>query len=66
MVARGIAEVEEHNIKLVYVMRELWKRYGYWVGFAEAAQAFTLTPNVKDFILLQNELLEAVWKTRAS
>eukprot|EP00540_Astrosyne_radiata_P023030 CAMPEP_0116867180 /NCGR_PEP_ID=MMETSP0418-20121206/26471_1 /TAXON_ID=1158023 /ORGANISM="Astrosyne radiata, Strain 13vi08-1A" /LENGTH=323 /DNA_ID=CAMNT_0004502957 /DNA_START=166 /DNA_END=1137 /DNA_ORIENTATION=- len=44
--ARGIAEEEEHNIKLVYVMRECWKRYGKWSGFSEAAASFTLTPNI--------------------
>jgi hypothetical protein len=44
--ARGMAEEEEHNIKLVYVCRELWKRYGQWKGFSDAAQTFTLTPNI--------------------
>jgi len=42
----GIAEKEEHNIKLVYVTRELWNRYEHWKGFSEAGKAFTLTPNV--------------------
>ena len=46
MVQNGIAEEEEHNIKLVYVMKELWNRYGYWTGFREAAKSFTLTPNI--------------------
>ena len=45
-VAVGIAEEEEHNIKLVYVMKELWHRYNHWKGFSEAARSFTLTPNV--------------------
>jgi len=45
-VEAGIAEVEEHNIKLVYVMRELWSRYGRWTGFSEAAKSFTLTPSI--------------------
>lgn len=44
--ARGMAEEEEHNIKLVYVCRELWRRYGRWSGFCEAARSFTLTPNI--------------------
>lgn len=44
--ARGMAEEEEHNIKLVYVCRELWQRYGHWGGFCEAARSFTLTPNI--------------------
>jgi len=46
VVERGIAEVEEHNIKLVYVTRELWKRYGQWHGYYKAANAFVLTPNI--------------------
>jgi len=43
-VTAGIAEEEEHNIKLVYVCRELWNKYGYWTGFSEAAKSFTVTP----------------------
>jgi hypothetical protein len=43
---KGMAEEEEHNIKLVYVMRELWNRFGRWKGFSEAARSFTLTPNI--------------------
>lgn len=46
IVTKGIAETEEHNIKLVYVMKELWKRYGHWSGFVEAAKAFNLTPDI--------------------
>ena len=42
----AIAEIEEHNIKLAYVSRELWNRYGQWHGFSEAARTFTLTPNI--------------------
>lgn len=45
-VARGIAEEEEHNIKLVHVCKELWNRYGHWRGFSEAARSFTLTPSI--------------------
>ena len=44
VVDSAIAETEEHNIKLVYVSRELWRRYGHWSGFFEAAKSFTLTP----------------------
>lgn len=44
--ARGMAEEEEHNIKLVYVCRELWKRYNNWSGFCDASRAFILTPNI--------------------
>mmetsp|Transcript_22364 Transcript_22364/g.38053 ORF Transcript_22364/g.38053 Transcript_22364/m.38053 type:complete len:399 (-) Transcript_22364:51-1247(-) len=46
IVLRGIGEEEEHNIKLVYVAKELWTRYSHWAGFAEAARTFTLTPNI--------------------
>jgi hypothetical protein len=46
IVARAIPEEEEHNIKLVYVARELWRRYNYWTGFRQAAKAFTITPNI--------------------
>ena len=37
IVSDGISETEEHNIKLVYVMKELWIRYHRWSGFSEAA-----------------------------
>ncbi|KAL7568746.1 hypothetical protein ACA910_021739 [Epithemia clementina (nom. ined.)] len=46
VVKAAIAETEEHNIKLVYVARELWRRYNYWSGFYEAAKSFTLTPQI--------------------
>ena len=46
VVERGIVETEEHNIKLVYVAKELWNRYDHWDGFYVAAQSFTLTPNI--------------------
>jgi len=45
-VAAGIQETEEHNIKLVYVMKALWDRYNQWPGFSEAAKCFVLTPNI--------------------
>ena len=45
-VQAGIGETEEHNIKLVYVARELWRRYDRWSGFFEAAKSFTLTPEI--------------------
>jgi hypothetical protein len=43
---RAWREDEEHNIKLVYVCRELWRRYGRWRGFRAAAEAFTPTPGI--------------------
>jgi hypothetical protein len=43
IVARAIPEEEEHNIKLVYVARELWRRYNHWTGFRQAAKAFIIT-----------------------
>jgi hypothetical protein len=47
IVDAGIAEVEEHNIKLVYVCQSLWNRYdGRWTGFREAARSFTITPTI--------------------
>jgi hypothetical protein len=46
IVKRGCAEQEEHNIKLVYVCKALWNRYGRWKAFSEAARSFTLTPNI--------------------
>jgi hypothetical protein len=46
LIIKGINEVEEHNIKLVYVMQALWNRFGHWYGFYEAAKSFTLTPNI--------------------
>ncbi|KAL3903547.1 MAG: hypothetical protein SGILL_010405, partial [Bacillariaceae sp.] len=46
VVQRGIAEEEEHNIKLVYVAKELWNRYGHWHPFFEVANSFTTTPNI--------------------
>ena len=39
-------ETEEHNIKLAYIMRELWRRHDGWRGFQAAAAAFTETPNI--------------------
>eukprot|EP00039_Didymoeca_costata_P029590 m.25348 g.25348 ORF g.25348 m.25348 type:complete len:424 (+) comp7698_c0_seq2:154-1425(+) len=45
-VSRGMLEVEEHNIKLVYVCRDLWERYDKWTGFRVAAALFTETPHV--------------------
>lgn len=46
IVARAHLEDEEHNIKLAYVCRELWRRYGRWQGFRVAADTFTETPNI--------------------
>mmetsp|Transcript_10256 Transcript_10256/g.14720 ORF Transcript_10256/g.14720 Transcript_10256/m.14720 type:complete len:297 (+) Transcript_10256:437-1327(+) len=46
IVERALKEEEEHNIKLVYIMKELWKRYDHWSGFYEAARSFTVTPNI--------------------
>lgn len=39
-------EEEEHNIKLAYVARQLWLRYGKWQGFRKAAASFTETPDI--------------------
>jgi Questin oxidase-like len=46
IIARAIAEAEEHNPKLVYVQQKLWKRYGYRTVFRIAAAHFTVTPKL--------------------
>lgn len=46
IIARVYEEDEEHNIKLVYVSRQLWNRYDNWSAFRAAAEAFTPTPSV--------------------
>ena len=46
IIERAWREDEEHNIKLVYVCRELWRRYGHWRGFRAAAETFTPTPSI--------------------
>lgn len=46
IVARAHREDEEHNIKLAYVCRALWRRYGRWHAFRVAADTFTVTPDI--------------------
>ena len=46
IVALALTEEEEHNPKLVYVMRLLWKRFGHRSIFRVAAGHFTTTPEV--------------------
>eukprot|EP00892_Ulva_mutabilis_P004626 jgi/Ulvmu1/2535/UM139_0002.1 len=46
IVERAYGEEEEHNIKLVYVCQELWRRYGRWHAFRVAADPVIDTPNV--------------------
>ena len=46
IVARAIIEKEEHNPKLVYVLRLLWRRYGNRSLFRIAAGHFTTTPEI--------------------
>lgn len=46
IVARALIEEEEHNPKLVYVLRLLWKRFGHRSLFRVAAGNFTTTPEV--------------------
>jgi len=46
IVARALIEEEEHNPKLVYVQRLLWKRFGQRSLFRVAAGHFTTTPEV--------------------
>ena len=49
IVARALTEKEEHNPKLVYVQRLLWKRFGHRSIFRVAAGNFTTTPEVPRF-----------------
>jgi hypothetical protein len=46
IVARALIEEEEHNPKLVYVQRLLWKRFGHRSLFRIAAGNFTTTPEI--------------------
>jgi hypothetical protein len=46
IVALALTEEEEHNPKLVYVMRLLWKRFGHRSIFRVAAGHFTTTPEI--------------------
>ncbi|WP_240502985.1 HAD-IA family hydrolase [Streptomyces prasinopilosus] len=45
-IARAVEEEEEHNTKLVYVMRELWHRSGGRSVYRVAAGQFTTTPEL--------------------
>ena len=42
----ALIEAEEHNPKLVYVQRLLWKRFGHRSLFRIAAGNFTNTPKI--------------------
>lgn len=46
LVARAVEEEEEHNAKLVYVMREMWRRSGGMSLYRVAAGQFTATPEL--------------------
>ncbi|MFE9172401.1 questin oxidase family protein [Streptomyces kebangsaanensis] len=46
LVARAVEEEEEHNPKLVYVMREMWRRSGGMSLYRVAAGQFTATPEL--------------------
>ena len=43
---RALQDREEHNAKLVYVLRKLWSRFGHRSIFRVAAGHFTVTPVV--------------------
>ncbi|MFJ2178458.1 HAD-IA family hydrolase [Streptomyces sp. NPDC087851] len=45
-IARAVEEEEEHNAKLVYVMRELWRGSGGRSVYRVAAGQFTTTPEL--------------------
>ena len=42
----AIYQIEEHNIKLVYVEKDLWERYDYKSLYRTAASYFCETPNI--------------------
>jgi hypothetical protein len=46
IVGRVQGEDEEHNIKLVYVAKQVWQRYGKWPGFHVVAATFTEFPEI--------------------
>jgi hypothetical protein len=46
IIARALAEKEEHNPKLIYVLRRMWKRFRHQSIFRIAAGHFTTTPEV--------------------
>lgn len=46
VVDAAIAEAEEHNPKLVYVVQKLWHRTGYRSVYRAAANCFTTTPEL--------------------
>ncbi|WP_019435940.1 MULTISPECIES: questin oxidase family protein [Streptomyces] len=43
-IARAIGQIEEHNPKLVYVLRRVWHRTGHHTIYRAAAGHFTPTP----------------------
>lgn len=49
VVARALAEAEEHNPKLVYVQKSLWGRDGKRRLYLDAAARFVATPKVGRF-----------------
>ena len=46
IVARAIEEAEEHNPKMVYVLRRVWQRTGRRAVYRDAAAHFTTTPEL--------------------
>jgi Questin oxidase-like len=46
IVARAVEEAEEHNPKLVYVLRRVWQRTGGHTIYRAAAGQFTMTPQL--------------------
>lgn len=49
VVARALEEVEEHNIKLVYVLRRQWRVQAHRALFRHAAAEFITTPVIQRF-----------------
>ena len=48
---RALQDREEHNPKLVYVLRKLWSRFGHRSIFRAAAGHFTVTPVVTPLLI---------------
>lgn len=46
IISKAIDEEEEHNPKMVYVLRQIWKASGYHSIFRIAANFFTTTPEL--------------------
>ena len=46
VIAQAVLEEEEHNPKMVYVLKRCWERFSHRALFREAARHFTKTPEL--------------------